>query len=300
MTTTLPLLRSLPVMSALLVLAATTVCSIHAQILGYDVNFNGSSATYTDNFRKANDAAAVGFIWGAGVGTGGTGGLTVTNTQAVNLFYRPTPTSDATSTFDFANFAAGTKIVSTTDFLWSNTSSTTLTVLTAGLVGSNATDNALTSASALAGSLIRTGSSDVTLRMRNGTANAQTLDFSQSSLSAGSWYQLSYELTKSATANTFDYVVSLYYIGLNGTSAPVLFNDGTKNITISGTLTNANSIYNDSTAFFAYDIRNAGANLGINAVDNFHVAAVPEPTTVALIGLGLLGFAAARRFRRQS
>ena len=287
-------------MSALLVLAATSVSSVNAQILGYDVNFNSGASTYTDNFRKNVDGAPVGFTWGATAGTGGTGGLTVTNVSAAqNLYYRPTPASNTTSTFDFSNFAVGTKITSTTDFLWSSTSSTATTLLTAGFVPSNANDNALTSANALAGGIIRNGTSDVTLRMRNGTSNASSLDFSQTTLTAGAWYQLSYELTKSATANTFDYVVSLYYIGLTGTSAPVLFNDGTKNITISGTVTNS-LIYNDADAFFAYDIRSGGTNVGITNVDNFHVAAVPEPTTAVLLGLGVLGFAAARRFRRQS
>jgi len=289
-----PHLRPLALLS---VLGSVFALPAQAQILGYDVDFNGSSTTYTDNFRIANDAAATGFTWGASSGTGGTGGLTVTNTGAQNLYYRPAPPDNSTSTFDFTSLAAGTTIVSTTDFVWSNITATDSTLLTAGFVPGNTTANALTSSGALAGSLIRTGgTSTVTLRMRNGTANATTLDFSQSALTAGNWYQLSYELTKSATANTFSYTVSLYSLGATGTGTPVLFNDGTKNITINGTLTNA-SIYADTNAFFAYDIRDTVSDTGITRVDNFGVSVVPEPMSAPLIAAGLVGLAAFRRRR---
>jgi hypothetical protein len=269
-----------------------------AQILGYDVNFNSGSTSLSGNFLGANDnALAGGYAWGATAGTGGTGGLAVTQTGGNNFFYRPNPPAlDSTSTFDFSSLAAGTTIVSTTDFLWSNSTATDLTVLTAGFTPNNTSTTALSSTGALAGSLIRNGSSNVTLRMRNGTGDASTLSFAQSTLTAGNWYQLSYEVTKSATTNTFDYTVSLYSIGAAGTSVPVLFNDGTKDITISGSLTNS-SIYADSSVFFAYDIRNTAGNTGIRAADNFDVAVVPEPVAGTLVLTGLFGLTALRRRR---
>ncbi len=278
MNTTFGTLKTTAIVPALLFVSAFLSVPAKAQILGFSDNFNGSSTTYTDSFRVAGDGAAAGFTWGAATGTGGTGGLTVTNTVSNNLFYRPTPPSNTTSTFDFTSLAAGTTLTATTDFLWSNTTATDLTVLNAGFTGANLVAGEINSASSSSGSLIRTaGGSTVTLRMRNNGGNTATLDFNQSTLTAGSWYQLSFDLTKSATLNQFSYTVSLYSIGATGTSTPVLFNDGIKDITLSGTFTNA-AIYGESSAFFAYDIRNTN---GISQVDNFIV--VPEPSTWALL-----------------
>ena len=64
----------------------------------------------------------------------------MTETGARNIFYRPDPASDATSTFDIASASTGTTFTSTTDFKWSNTTATTLTVLTAGFVAANAAE----------------------------------------------------------------------------------------------------------------------------------------------------------------
>jgi len=277
------------------ILAPKAAASINA----YTVNFNDNAATYTGNFlRYGDDSTMTGLTWGAAVGTNGGGGLTVTEGAARNLFYRPNPTAaNATSTFNISAQAANTTFTSTLDFQWGSTTATTQTLITAGFVPSNTSQTALTSSGALAGSLIRTASgSIVTLRMRNGTANAgSTLDFNQSALTAGNWYRLSYELTKTAVTNTFDYTVSLFSIGATGTSTASLFNDGSKNITLSGSVTNS-AIYADTDAFFAYDIR--GDANGVSRVDNFSVAtsAVPEPSTYALVaGFLAVGFAASRR-----
>ncbi|MFA6176021.1 MAG: PEP-CTERM sorting domain-containing protein, partial [Phycisphaerae bacterium] len=167
--------------------------------------------------------------------------------------------------------------------LWSNSTARTLTVLTAGFTLTNNSTTEVSGGNALAGSIIRSGNSTVTLRMRNAGANANTLAFDQSTLTAGEWYRLSYQLTKAATINEFGYTVSLFSIGADGASAPVLFFDGTKSITITGTVTNS-SFYGDSNAFFGYDIRNTN---GISQVDNF-VVVVPEPASASLMIIGLV------------
>lgn len=285
---------------ALLVLSAAAALApaAHAQIVGFDVDFNGSSTTYTGNFARASDSilGTTGLNWGATAGTGGGGGLIVTETSARNLFYRPAPANDATSTFDMAAFAAGDTFSTSIDFLWADTTATGTTLITAGFSPANTSQTAMTSAGALAGSIIRNGTSTVTLRMRNGNASASTLDFSQSALTAGSWYRLSYDVTKSETLNTFDYTVSLFSIGANGISTPVLFNDGSKDLTITGSVSNS-AIYADTNAFFAYDIR--GGTTGISHVDNLVVSsAIPEPSAFAAIaGLGALAAVGLRRRR---
>ena len=285
-------------LQGLLVLTAAAVASpAVAQIVAFDVNFNSASTDFSGNFTRASDGAlGSGLAWGAAVGTGATGGLTVTETAARNLFYRPSPASDATSTFNTSALVVGSVFSTSIDFKWADTASTATTVITAGFVPSNTSQTALTSAGALAGSIIRNGSSTVTLRMRNGTTDTETLTFNQSALTAGSWYRLSYELTRTGTANTFNYTVSLFSIGANGTSTPVIFNDDSKDLTIDGSVSNS-AIYTDTNAFFAYDIR--GGTTGISHVDNFVVGStIPEPSSFAFAAGGLaLGLVALRRRR---
>ena len=289
-------LRLAPLLAVASLLTSNAVASINA----YNVNFNDNAATYTGNFlRYGDDSTMTGLTWETDVGTNGGGGLTVSEGAARNLFYRPNPTAaNATSTFNISSQVANTTFTSTLDFQWGSTTATTLTVITAGFVPSNSSQTALTSAGALAGSIIRTANgSVVTLRMRNGTVNAgPTLDFNQSTLTAGNWYRLSYELTKTDTPSTFNYTVSLFSIGATGTSTATLFNDGTNNITISSSVTNT-AIYADTDAFFAYDIR--GDANGISHVDNFSVtSAIPEPSSFAILaGFLAIGFATASRRR---
>ncbi len=292
-------LRTTVLQNLLAVSGFALAVSAQAQITGFDVDFDGSGTTYSGNFKVANDASSTANTWGSTVGTGGSGGLSVGTAGGGNIYYRPEPAANSTSTFDFANTAAGVTFTSTLDLKWSDTTATALTVANAGFVTTNTSNGALTlaDASPLAGSIIRNGSSTVTLRMRNGGAYIpETITFDQSTLTAGDWYRLSFELTKTATADTFDYTVSLYSLGANGTSTPTLFNDGTNDITITGTVLNA-GMYGDSDAFFAYDIRDTSGNTGITHVDNFLVSAsIPEPSTYALlIGCAALMVVAHRR-----
>ncbi len=266
---------------------------MHAQITGFAVDFNADATTYTGNFQRWNTdpQAPVGFTWGANFGVGGGGGLQVDNTAGNNIFYGAVGSGTA-ATFDIAALSAGTMFSSSIDFVWADTTATALTTITFGLATSR-TQTAMSSTGSFGGSIIRNGSNTVTLRMRNNNANAATLDFNQSALTAGSWYRLAFDFTKSATANEFSYTVSLLSLGANGTSTPVLFNDGTKDITLSGTISNS-AIYGDADAFFGYDIRDTSTNTGITHVDNFTASVIPEPSAYALLtgglALGMIGF----------
>lgn len=289
-------LQSLLALSAVAVLAT----SAHAQITGFNVNFDADATTYTDNFVRFGDSevGTTGLNWGASGGTNGGGGLVVTETSARNIFYRPSPASDATSTFNIAGLGATNTFSSSLDFRWADTSSTALTVITAGFTPENASQTALTSSGALAGSIIRTNSSTVTLRMRNNNGTvANTFDFAQSTFTAGNWYRLSYDITKDAVENQFSYTVSLYSIGADGTSTPTALKVGETEITIAGIVSNS-SIYADEDAFFGYDIRGGGT--GISNVDNFVVsgAAIPEPSSFALLAGGLTLLVCAGKRRR--
>lgn len=296
-------LQSLLALSAVAVLAT----SAHAQITGFNVNFDADATTYTENFVRFGDSAVgeTGLNWGASGGTNGGGGLVVSEASARNIFYRPSPASDATSTFNIAGLGATNTFSSSLDFRWADTSSTALTVITAGFTPENASQTALTSDGALAGSIIRNNSSTVTLRMRNNNGTvANTFDFAQSTFTAGNWYRLSYDITKDAVENQFSYTVSLYSIGADGTSTATLFNDGTKNITITGSVSNS-LVYADTEAYWGYDIRDTlfsgvPTNKGITHVDNFVVsgAAIPEPSSFALLAGGLTLLVCAGKRRR--
>ena len=280
---------SLRSVSARLAVTAACFClpaSLQGAISNYSVDFNSGASSYADNFRRTADGGATGFVWLANGGTGGGGGLEVTNTTTDNIFYRPDPADNATSTFDFGSLAAGAGYVSSADFRWSDSDATSLTSINVGFSTTNP-NNALSGGNYLSGSLIRNGTSDVTLRLRTESTNVYSLAFDQSALTEGSWYRLVFQAGKNATAGSFNTMVSLFSIGGDGTSSPVLFNNGTSDVTISGDITNT-SLYTDGAVFGAYDVRNTS---GIDRIDNLNVAFVPEPSSLVLscMALGFLG-----------
>lgn len=296
---TLPF-TTIPSVLALAATAALTL-PVSAQITGFDVDFDSGASDYTDNFKRwATDPDdPIGFIWSATGGVGGGGGLEVTNTAGNNIFYRPSPGSDATSTFDIAGQDAGASFGASIDFVWANTTATDLTVITFGLTA-NRLQNALSSSGSLGGSIIRNGSSTVTLRLRNNNSSAQSLTFDQGLLTAGNWYRLSFDFTKSETANSFDYGLSLLSLGADGTGTPTVFNDGSDDLAMTGSVSNS-TLYGDSDVFFGYDIRDSSGSTGITHVDNFNVtgAAIPEPSVASLVG-GLLTLLVAGGRRRSA
>jgi hypothetical protein len=256
------------------------------------VDFNSGAASYTDNFRGASDGAVTGFTWLANGGTGGSGGLQVTNTVAENIFYRPSPVADASSTFDFSSLTAGTGFVSSADFRWSNSTATGLTSINVGFSGSNPS-NALSGGSYISGSLIRNGDTNVTLRLRTGNTTVDSLAFDQSALTVDSWYRLVFQAQKNATTGSFSTMVSLFSIGADGTSTAVLFNNGTTDVRISANLSNT-ALYSDEVVFGAYDVRN---NNGIDRIDNLNVTFIPEPSSAILSGIACALLGVRRRSR---
>ena len=268
----------------------------HAVITAYAVDFNGGASSFIGNFLAANDNSTTSFAWGAASGVGGGGGLDVTNAGQDNIFYRPTPESDGTSAFNMAGLSTGQGFRNSADFRWSNTTAVDLTVINIGFSVAHSSVSAMSSVGSMGGSVIRNGNTDVNIRLRTGNGNVQTLAFGQSSLTAGSWYRLTYDVVKSTTTDTFNTIVTLYSIGADGLAAPVLFNDGTKNITLAGGTTAA-ALYADADAFSVYDIRNVNGT-GIAQVDNLSVSfLVPEPTAPALLALGGVALGLRRRRR---
>lgn len=286
-------MKPTPHITSLLAVAALGVLPASAQITGFNANFNADASTYTNNFQRWNTDPQdpVGFTWGSSLGTGGGGGLQVDNTAGNNIFYGAPNSAVGTHTFNLAGLTGGSPTAafsSSIDFVWGSTTATDQTLITFGLASSRS-QNAMSSTGSLGGSIIRSsGGSTVTLRLRNSNSTVSSLTFNQSLLTAGSWYQLSFDFTKSATTNEFEYALTLLSLGANGTSTPVVFNDGTKDLTLSGSVTNS-TLYGDSDAFFGYDIRDSIGSTGISHVDNLVVSAasIPEPSSFALLAGGL-------------
>jgi len=279
-------MKNLPLLSSIgsVLLAAAPMSQ--AVITSYFSDFNSGSGTVTD-YTAANGDPAVDFAWDAAAGVGGGGGVLI-GSSASNKYYLP----DDTSAFDFTTLPSGDGYRVTADFRWSDSTSTDLTVINIGFVPS--TGSTMSSTTSMGGSLIRAADgSTVTLRLRTGSTNVDTMSFGQDSLTAGNWYRLTYEVTKSGTANAFNGIVTLYSIGEDGLDAAQVFLDGGTPASVSGSQTNA-TLYEDGSVISVYDVRNTN---GINAVDNLGVSYIPEPSAAAMLGLGALAFGARRRRR---
>ena len=271
----------------LALLAAAPVS--HAAITAYVVDFTGEFSL-EDNFQKGGGGDVVGAAWSATSGVGAGGGISITNTGQNNFYYRP----DGDSSFDFAGLSAGQGFRSAADFRWSDSTATELTVLNLGFAISNTAANALSATGSIGGSIIRNTTAGITttlIRLRAGNSTIHSLEFDQAALTDENWYRLTFETLKSETAGTFNSIVTLYSIGADGLSAPVLFNDGTTNIVLLGDLAGA-GLYSDTSVSSVYDIRNTN---GIDSVDNLNVTMIPEPASAALLGLGAVVFGLRRR-----
>jgi len=282
----------IPVHATVAAVVLSACSGSFAAITSYFEDFSGGSTSLTEKFAAASNGAVVGFEWSATAGVGGGAGITITSSTS-NKFYRPTPYSDATSAIDMTAVSAGQGFRFSTDFVWSNTASTALTVLNVGFVPASTSASAMSSSTSMGGSIIRNGSSTVQMRLRSGATDVATLGFSQSLFTAGQWYRLVYETRKTDTANTFNSVLTLYSLGLDGTLSPVLMMDGGNQLSItSDVAVIATSVYSDATSFAVYDVRNTD---GISALDNLGMTFIPEPSSVVFVSLGALGMVAGRR-----
>ncbi len=274
------------------------VCSaqiLNAQVItNFSSDFNtGPTATALANYKQADGSTST-LNWGATAGTGGTGGVLL-GAGSINNFYR-IGTGNTQTNFDFGSLAVGGTYSTSID-LRINTSVNDLTVATFGFTTNNAAGTLTSPGVNVAGGIVRNNSANFQLRMRSDSANVADLLFAQNTLTSNNWYQITLDLTKNATAGQFAYDLTLWSLGANGTSTPTIFNDGIKDIRLTGTLTNV-PFYSTGVAQWAIDARNTAGNTGITALDNFNV--VPEPSTGLLMLVGLAALAGRTRKRLNS
>ncbi|MGA9777140.1 MAG: PEP-CTERM sorting domain-containing protein [Verrucomicrobiia bacterium] len=109
------------------------------------------------------------------------------------------------------------------------------------------------------------------------------------SLLSSEWYQMSISYLNNGDG-TLTESVSLYDMGTEGTSAPTLVNVGNLDqFTFASDLTTDTGV--------APEFRDAN-DTGINDLDNLELLSVPEPSSCALVGLGISALFGVRRFRR--
>jgi len=96
-----------------------------------------------------------------------------------------------------------------------------------------------------------------------------------------SWYQLEVIYTKTVTTNLWDVTVHISNWGTNGTNY-----DAGSLITLNQSITNAD-IYSDSTIYVGFE--SYQQSRGATKIDTFSIDVIPEPTTTALLGLGVIG-----------
>jgi hypothetical protein len=268
-----------------------SVANSEAAITAYTSDFNSGDSSWNDVFKNFNGNSLNDFAWSGTAGVGNSGGILITNGIQNPAFYRP----DDSSSFNLSTLTGGEGYRSTADFFWSgNPASSDLTVLTMGFTIDNSKVNALSTGGSLAGSLIRSANStNLTLRIRyDNNVAAGSLNFPQATLSPGSWYRLQFDMVK-ASESTFNSIVTLYSIGVNGLVTPVAVTHNSSAVSISGTITAA-SLSADEEAHSAIDVR---ANGGITALDNLSVSYIPEPSSAGLVLLGVSGLIARRRRR---
>ncbi len=156
-----------------------------------------------------------------------------------------------------------------------------LTVLTLGFT-LNVSASALTieRGKNVAGSLYRPeGSPSFVLRMRSDSTDLETLELAPDALMEGEWYRLVLVLQKAPANGEFKYSLTLYSIGSDGQSSPAVFNDGIRDITLTGVVDNG-EVLDASAARWAIDARSSfdpalKALRGIVVIDNFTLTKTP-------------------------
>lgn len=239
------------------------------------------SADTTANYINPTGRDA--FDHSAGGGVGGDSGYLSPSTTSNNVANYNTSLGDFTESPFYTVSAFGRR--------QSNGSNVSFNVFGVGL--GNDTSNLLGSGYTGFETLIRganTGSDTFFLRLRQNDSGTDQEVSSNFTLLDENWYELemTVTLTDSGTG-AFDISSDLYNRGTDGTAARSLLGS------VSGSYTS--TVFAGSANVFSGVLALGGTN-GFDSVDNFSVTAIPEPSSLVLIGLALASVAFLKRGRR--
>lgn len=261
-----------------LLLACLAAASpILAEEFGFSENFdNGPGSIAFERFRTYDgQASAFPFSQNGGVGRSGAVGLNPG--IGVQFWAGNQPTA---ARMNLGALPEGSTITTSAD-LKVRPDFDGLTVLTFGFT-LNERQGALTHdrGKNVSGSLFRAeGSPTFVLRMRSDSNDLDTLEIAPDTLFEGEWYRLVLTLAKSPGGGRFNYTLALYSIGADGSSPPALFNDGTRDISLKGTIDNG-EVLESSEARWAVDARSSFDHAikevrGIVVIDNLTLTKSP-------------------------
>lgn len=264
----------LPSLASLLVSAAC----LHATTL-IDETFN-TPTSVSGNFAQIS---ANNFSYSAAAGVGGTGG--------VILGTNSTTTAMDNTSFSLAGAGVGTIYTTSLDFqkaaLITNTN-----VMTLGL-NSDLTGLGTGSGNKVITRVSRTALNTFSFQYGNvadGTGNLVQAPSGFTVADANTdWYRLAFDLTIESSTS-FNLTLNFYSLGLDGTGAATLVSSFN-----AGSFTNA-SLLGDATVYAGFRVD--GTSNGFTAGDNLVVTAVPEPSALAFVALGLGMTALLKRRRR--
>jgi hypothetical protein len=261
------------------------------------VQFESGGDLADFNQLTGTDGVSINFEHSATAGTGGSGGLvhTATGPQDTTAVYTPAAFDLTTGVMHTATIDFKTGTVTGGSF-----SGSANAVVMLGFSANSNTGFYSNAADAFIGGRLRHRSSaggadglQSQTKIAGAGAVSSPADASLADITFASdnWYRLSLSVTRDATLNQFSYSMTLEDIGATGTSTPASLTNGA----IMGTFLNAD-LYNDTTAYAAFRGVPTVANSNV-AFDNFTITpAIPEPATMALIAIGLLGSLTTRRF----
>lgn len=111
-------------------------------------------------------------------------------------------------------------------------------------------------------------------------------------LNISNWFQLSATYTKTSTNNFWGFSATYQDYGADGTTPGAVISGITGNFTQDGT-------YASSNLFGTVGSRNGFGNVRFSRIDNFTVQSIPEPSTFALLVVGLSAIALLRHRSRR-
>lgn len=257
----------------------------------YSNAFNTATSDWTANFAESGRVTGTQFIWGNASGVGGTGSVQISGGPE-NAYYTTALDGFSSSLTEYRISAyfhgiAGASSTANSGFALG------LIAGASDVMGLNSDANTFLAMQVNIQATASPGPPQIQLSSRSRTSSGSFAQSSGTAFSSASvYYQLDATFTFDPLTSTFVITGNLWDYGADGTStSPTLLSTWSNPTAI----TNAD-FASDSQIYVA--LTGAAVNGGANRLDNFTITAVPEPSSVACLFLGILAPFRLRRNRR--